>query len=126
MATVTSVIDSAEWVWDERATFDRWAFVDAAGIDDSAITAAALTLIRRNLVTAWANEGHMMVDVPAADYDQLTDAEHLPANVIPDLDLCESVWANALNALDSDDIITEAGYAAEYRTFVHAQDDYNY
>ena len=32
----------------------------------------------------------------------------------------------ALAALDHDDIVTEAGYAAEYREFVHAQDDYDY
>jgi hypothetical protein len=32
----------------------------------------------------------------------------------------------ALSALDHDDILTRAGYAAEYSTFVHAQDDYNY
>lgn len=125
MAT-TSVIDSAEWVWDERATFDGWAFVDAAGIDDSVITTAAISLLKTNLTTAWANEGHTMVDVPAADYEQLIDAEHLPATVIPDLDLCESVWRNALDALDFDDIITKAGCAAEYSAFVHAQDDYNH
>lgn len=32
----------------------------------------------------------------------------------------------ALAALDHDDIITEAGYTAEYREFVHTQDDYDY
>lgn len=32
----------------------------------------------------------------------------------------------ALSALDHDDIVTGAGYAAEYRQFVHAQDDYDH
>ena len=32
----------------------------------------------------------------------------------------------ALSALDHDDIVTEAGFATEYRQFVHAQDDYDY
>jgi hypothetical protein len=126
-ATITPVIDSAEWVWDERSTFDdALSFADWLGIDDSVISAAAIVLLKRNLATAWANEGHTMVDVPADNYDQLIDAEHLPAEILPDLDLCESVWSNALNALDFDDIIAVAGLTAEYTGFVQSQSDYHY
>jgi len=32
----------------------------------------------------------------------------------------------ALFALDHDDIVAKAGYAAEYKTFVRSQDDYPY
>src|ERR1700756_4488070 len=126
-ATITPVIDSTEWVWDERSDFDvTLDFADWLGIDDSVISAAALVLLKRNLATAWANEGHTMVDVSADDYDQLISAEHLPAEILPDLDLCESVWRNALNALDVDDIIAVAGLTAEYSGFIRSQSDYHY
>lgn len=125
--TATPVIDSAEHVWteysDEIIHVEHVPFLIATTVN---ITDIAIGLLRTNLTTAWAVEGCALNDVDATTYGKLVDAEHMPATVLPDIDLCESVWRKAVDALDFDDIVTEAGLAAEYATFVRAQPDYSY
>lgn len=126
-ATITHVIDSAEHVWheysDEIIHIEDTEFLITASVN---IADTAIAMIKINLMIAWADENRAMDDVDAETYNALADVEHMPATVIPDIDLCESVWRKAVDALDFDDIVRSAGLAAEYATFVRAQPDYSY
>lgn len=96
----------------------------------------ATTTILHSAEFAWHNRPSDLDNLITIEFaDQYGIREELDAAAIVILAReISNAWAGrqasplqvALDKLDHDDIVTEAGYAAEYREFVHAQEDYDY
>lgn len=124
-ATAEPVIDSPEFVfrnWTSDVLNDE--FMDYAQAD---LTDPAVVVMNQLLTEEWRVRGFRMIPIHAELFSRIANLEEVGSPVIlPAGEHAREVWESAVERLDFDDIVAEAGLTREYAAFVRAQPDYNH